>query len=71
MQFSTYIHGAHMMNLNFGDPRTFHLVPPSCQNSNLSNTLVYDQILAKLICFVIKCFLFSKIRARRLQLVHI
>ncbi len=33
---------------NFGDSETFPLVPSSGQNLNLSSTLVYDQILAKL-----------------------
>lgn len=28
---------------DFGDALTFHLAPPSGQNFNLPNTLVYDQ----------------------------
>ncbi len=51
------IHGAHVMRANdFGDPLIFHLAPPKC---NLSNTLVYDQIHAKLMTFAPASALFS------------
>ncbi len=41
------------MNFNdFGGPLNFHLVPSSSQNFNLSNTLVYDEIPAKLMTLV-------------------
>ncbi len=32
----------------FGDPLTFHLAPSLGQSFNLSNILVYDEILEKL-----------------------
>lgn len=50
MKFDTDIHVPLRMNINkFCDPLTFDLTPSSGQN--LSNTLFYDQILAKLIKF--------------------
>ncbi len=33
---------------DFGDLMTFHPAPPSAQNFKMSNTLVYEQIPAKL-----------------------
>lgn len=48
LKFRTEIHNTLRRTYNnFGDPLTFPLAP-SCQNFNLFNTLVYDQILAKL-----------------------
>lgn len=40
MRFGKHIHGPQRMN-EF-DCLTFHLEPPSGQNSNLSDALVYD-----------------------------
>lgn len=49
MKFGTDIQVTLSMNyINFGDPLTLHLVPLSRQNFNLSNTLVCNQIHAKL-----------------------
>ncbi len=43
MKFDTDIHVSLRMNSNnFGAPVTFHVAPPSGQNVNLSNTLVYN-----------------------------
>ncbi len=50
MNFYTDIHGVHRMNCyHFGDPLTFLVAPSSVQIFDLSHTLVYDQIKAKLI----------------------
>lgn len=48
----TDIRGPQRMNsVDFGDPLTFPLVPSLGQTFLLSNTLVHDQILAKLMTF--------------------
>lgn len=48
MIFSTDIRGPRVMDhSNFGSHMTFYLG----QNSNLSSTLVYDQVQAKLLTF--------------------
>ncbi len=50
MEFVADIHVPLRMNYNnFGDPLTFHLAPSSGPNFILSNTVVYDQIPAKLV----------------------
>ncbi len=52
MKFGTHIHVSLRINCDdYGDPLTFHLASSSGQNFSLSNTLVYDQMLAKLRTF--------------------
>lgn len=52
MKFCSGVDGAQRMNINgFGDILTSLLVPSSGQNFNLTCTLVYDQILAKVMTF--------------------
>ena len=53
---------------NFGDPPTFHLAHSSGQNLNLSNTLVYDQIPAKLMTFPSALSVLENCRLIELQL---
>ncbi len=49
IKFGTDIQVPLRMNCNhFDEPLTFHIAPSSGQNFNLSNTLVYHQIPAKL-----------------------
>ncbi len=52
LRFSQDIHAPLRMNSHdFNDSLTFHLLSPSGQIFFLSNTLVYDQIPAKLMTF--------------------
>ncbi len=43
--------------MNFDDPLTFHVAPSSDLSFTLSNTLVHDQIPAKLMTFPSGCTL--------------
>ncbi len=52
MKFGPNVHGALKMKCDhFGDRLTFHLAPPSGQNVILYNTLVYDQVPARLVLY--------------------
>lgn len=52
MKFCSDVYSPQRLNLNdFSDILTFPLVLLSGQNLNLSSTLVYDQIFAKVMTF--------------------
>lgn len=50
MKFGTHVHDLLTMNCNnLVIPLTFHLLPLSGQSFNITNTLVYNEMLSKLL----------------------